>query len=54
MMFMNPHEPTAYIAPTLVGLSGAVGGDSICITRYCKEFQKRNFSYKKIYSYFNF
>ena len=25
MMFMNPHEPTAYIAPTLVGLSGAVG-----------------------------
>ena len=23
MMFMNPHEPTAYIAPTLVGLSGA-------------------------------
>ena len=25
MMFMNPHEPTAYIAPTIVGLSGAVG-----------------------------
>ena len=68
MMFMNPHEPTAYIAPTLVGLSGAVGviryvlpdivrnfmEDSVDWERYCKEFKKRNFSYKKIYSYFNF
>ena len=25
MMFMNPHEATAYIVPTLVGLGGAVG-----------------------------
>ena len=25
MMFMNPHEPTAYIAPTIVGLGGAIG-----------------------------
>ena len=24
MMFMNPHEPTAYIAPTIVGLGGAI------------------------------
>lgn len=25
MMFMNPHEPQSYIAPTLVGVIGAVG-----------------------------
>lgn len=25
MMFMDPHEPTAYIAPTIVGLGGAIG-----------------------------
>ena len=25
MMFMNPHEPTAYIAPTIVGFCGSIG-----------------------------
>ena len=42
MMFMNPHEPTAYIAPTLVGLSGAVG-----VIRYVLPDVVRNLSFKQ-------
>ena len=53
MMFMNPHEPTAYIAPTLVGLSGAVGVIRYVLPDIVRNL-KENFSYKKIYSYFNF
>ena len=43
MMFMNPHEPTAYIAPTLVGLSGAVG-----VIRYVLPDIVRNLKTKHI------
>ena len=41
MMFMNEHSATAYIAPTGVGIVGAIGLIRYALPEYIKKFKEK-------------
>lgn len=47
MMFTNEHSPTAYIAPTGVGIAGAIGLIKYALPDYIKKFKERRLLEKK-------
>ncbi|MGN1183228.1 MAG: ABC transporter permease [Faecalibacillus sp.] len=47
MMFMNPHSPTAYIAPTLVGMVGVTGIIRYVLPDIIKKLKKDSFLTKR-------
>ena len=47
MMFMNEHSATAYIAPTGVGIVGAIGLIRYALPEYIKKFKEKKLLEKR-------